>query len=243
MIGAIIGDIIGSSREFNNTLDYNFELFPRGSEFTDDTVCTVAVADAILRGIPYRDSLINWCRAYPHPMGGYGASFSRWLASSDPQPYDSFGNGAAMRVSPVGWAYDDVDSVLLEASKTASCSHSHPEGIKGAQAVALAVSLIRRSGSPAKHTVRRLCEAFYGTDYEDRLPRPGVWNETCQGCVPLAMHIFTQSTSYVDAVRRAVSYGGDSDTLGAIVGAMAGACWPIPACPAYPGPETGPCWP
>lgn len=136
MIGAIIGDIVGSTYEFHNTQNYDFELFPQGSSFTDDTVCTIAIADAILRGISYRDSLIEWCRKYPNPKGAYGASFSRWIYN--PQPYDSFGNGAAMRVSPIGWAFSSSTIVLDEAKKSAECSHSHDEGIKGAMATALA---------------------------------------------------------------------------------------------------------
>jgi ADP-ribosylglycohydrolase len=226
MIGAIIGDIVGSTYEFHNTRDYNFEMFPQGSSYTDDSICTIGIADAILRGIPYRDGLIEWCRKYPHPMGAYGGSFVRWIHSDDPQPYGSYGNGAAMRVSAVGWAFDESTLVLEEAKKSAECSHSHAEGIKGAQAIALAIHhLAHLKGQ--KEDVADICRQFYGTDYETRLPKRGDWNETCQGCVPLAFHLFLQSESFEDAIRSAVSYGGDSDTVGAIVGSLAEAFYGI----------------
>lgn len=223
MIGAIIGDIVGSTREFNNTFDYNFELFPRGSEPTDDTVCTLAIADAILRGIPYKESLVKWCLFFPSPMGGYGASFARWAAN--PVPYYSYGNGAAMRVSPIGWVFPTPE-VEAEAKKSAECSHSHPEGIKGAKVIAKAVSILVEGGR--SEDVEWLCAENYGRDFRWHLPRPGAWNETCQGCVPLAVDIFMRSHDFEDAIRKAVSYGGDSDTLAAIVGSLAGAYFPIP---------------
>lgn len=229
MIGAIIGDIAGSRFEFRNTFDYNFELFHKDCSFTDDTICTIAIADAILKEIPYKDSILYWCRKYPHPMGAYGASFSRWLASSDPQPYDSFGNGAAMRVSPIGWAFSSDSEIFSEAKKSAECSHSHKEGIKGAQVISLAVyGLAYYPFERAKEYVQDICKCFYGEDYSNNLPKVGEWNETCQGCVPLAIHLFLQSDSFEDAIRKAISYGGDSDTLGAIVGSLAGAYYTIP---------------
>lgn len=229
MIGAIIGDIAGSTYEFCNTLDYNFDFFPRGCSFTDDSVCTIAVADAILKGISYRDSLVHWCRKYPNPMGAYGGSFSRWIHSENPQPYGSYGNGAAMRVSPTGWAFSTAEKVADEAAKSAECTHSHPEGIKGAQAIALAIFNIRQKmwKNPLEDA-RLHCRRIYGDDYLERIPKEGEWNETCQGCVPLAFHLFSQSSSFEDAVRKAVSYGGDSDTLGAIVGSLAEACYGVP---------------
>ena len=229
MIGAIIGDIAGSTYEFSNTLDYNFDFFPQGCSFTDDSVCTIAVADAILKGVSYRDSLVHWCRKYPNPMGAYGCSFSRWIRSENPQPYGSYGNGAAMRVSPTGWAFSSAEEVEEEAAKSAECTHSHPEGIKGAQAIALAIFNIRNKiwKNPLEDA-RLHCLKIYGDDYLERIPKEGEWNETCQGCVPLALHLFSQSSDFEDAVRRAVSYGGDSDTLGAIVGSLAEACYGVP---------------
>ena len=140
MLGAIVGDIVGSRFEFNNWQGgKGFKLFnDHYSSITDDTICTVAIADAILSRTSYKESLLKWCRKYPQPMGGYGMSFAAWLRAEDPQPYYSFGNGAAMRVSPVAWAFADRNEVLREAERTASVSHDHPEGIKGAQAVDVA---------------------------------------------------------------------------------------------------------
>ena len=134
MIGAIIGDIVGSRFEFNNTDDLNFELFTDECSFTDDSICTLAIAYALVSGISYEESLRFWCSSYPNPMGAYGGSFARWLASSNPKPYNSFGNGSAMRVSPVAWWFDNLDNVQREAEKTALPTHNHPEGIKGAVA-------------------------------------------------------------------------------------------------------------
>lgn len=229
MIGAIIGDIVGSTYEFKNTQNYDFKLFPASSSFTDDTICTIAVADAILKEIPYRESILKWCKKYPHPMGGYGISFAQWLHSDNPQPYDSFGNGAAMRVSPIGYAFTKRDDVMNEAKKSAECSHSHDEGIKGASVIALAVYYLSTyHWKEGKQAVSQICEHYYGSDYAEHLPLAGQWNETCQGCVPLAIHIFLQSENFEDAIRKAISYGGDSDTLGAIVGSLAGAYYEIP---------------
>lgn len=144
MLGAIIGDIVGSRFEFNNTDNYNFELFTEESTFTDDTICTIAIADAILNKKSYKDSLLEWCRKYPNPKGAYGGSFARWIVADDPQPYNSFGNGSAMRVSPTAWLFNDLDTVLLEARKTAEITHNHTEGIKGAQAIAELIYKIRK---------------------------------------------------------------------------------------------------
>ena len=145
MLGAMIGDIAGSKYEFNNTFDYDFEMFGEGCDFTDDTICTVAIADAILNGRSYQESLLDWCRRYPYPKGAYGGRFAGWIRSLDPQPYNSFGNGSAMRVSPVAWLFDDLSQVLEEAEKTALPTHNHPEGIKGAKAVAHAIWHFRKS--------------------------------------------------------------------------------------------------
>ena len=127
MLGAMIGDIAGSKYEFNNTFDYDFEMFGEGCDFTDDTICTVAIADAILNGRSYQESLLDWCHRYPSPKGAYGGRFAGWIRSLDPQPYNSFGNGSAMRVSPVAWLFDDLPQVLEEAEKTALPTHNHPE--------------------------------------------------------------------------------------------------------------------
>lgn len=227
MIGAIIGDIVGSRFEFNNTFDYNFELFHKDCSFTDDTICTVAIADAILKGMPYKDSVLKWCREYPHPMGAYGGSFSRWIASDNPQPYDSFGNGAAMRVSPVAWAFKLSRMVISEAVNTADISHNHTEGEVGAASVALMIhSCIHKKD---KSELEYIASSYYGKDWEKHLIPKGRFDETCQGTVPLAFHIIKESSSFEDAIRNAVSYGGDSDTLGAVVGSIAEPLFGIPA--------------
>lgn len=237
MLGAIIGDIVGSRFEFNNTIDYNFELFHRDCSFTDDSICTIAVADAILDnndGMPsdrdFRISLQNWCQKYPNPMGAYGASFSNWVHSSRPQPYNSWGNGAAMRVSPIGWAFNDDASIIREAMNSAKVSHDHVEGLIGASAVALCIHEARKGDvDVSKQIINSIVQRYYGEDWDRNIPRKGVFDETCKGCVPLAIHIINDSNSFEDAIRSAISYGGDSDTLGAIVGSIAEPLFGIPA--------------
>lgn len=235
MLGAIIGDIAGSRYEFDRTNDYNFEMFSDENGFTDDTICTVAVADAILKGNDYGESIHEWCRRYPYPMGSYGGRFSQWVRSDNPQPYNSFGNGAAMRVSPVAWLFKDCDDVLEQAKQTAACTHNHPEGIKGAQTVALAIHLARKFREELKadkNLIKKVldeCVRFSG--YNLDLRKEYVMNkfdETCQGTVPVALWIIGQSSGFEDAIRRAVSLGADADTLGAIVGSFAEAIWDIP---------------
>lgn len=224
MLGAIIGDIIGSRFEFNNTSDYKFELFTKESNFTDDTICTIAIADAIIKGRSYRDSILEWCRKYPHPMGGYGASFARWIASDNPQPYNSFGNGAAMRVAPVAYAFDDLKEIKKQAELTAAISHNHPEGIKGAVAVAHGIYILRTTHDWEKF---RIAMQKYYPDFVQVQPT-GKFDETCQGTVPLCLHAILVSYGFEDAIRNAISCGGDSDTIGAIVGSLAEAMWGIP---------------
>lgn len=233
MIGAIIGDIVGSKYEFNNTFDYNFKLFDEGCNFTDDTICTIAIADAILQakdGIPdasdFRKSLLKWCRRYPYPMGGYGSGFSNWLTSKHPQPYDSFGNGAAMRVSPVGWAFNKGNDAIRQAMMSAKVSHSHIEGLIGAAAVADCICDLKEYKS--KSFIDTAAIIYYGSDWNKNLVPRGRWAETCQECVPLAFRIVHDSDSFEDAIRNAVSYGGDSDTMGAIVGSIAQPLFGIP---------------
>ena len=222
MIGAIIGDIAGSRFEFNNVKRSWFKLFADECSFTDDTICTVAIADAIMCGKPYADSLREWCRKYPHPMGGYGASFAGWVFNNTAQPYNSFGNGSAMRVSPVAWLFDKGADVEKEAAKTASVTHNHPEGIKGAQAIAACVFLARTGKT--KQEIKEYIETTFGYDLSrtcDEI-RPGYkFNETCQGSVPEAIVAFLDSHDFEDAIRLAISLGGDSDTIGAMTGAIA----------------------
>lgn len=230
MIGAIIGDIVGSRFEFNNTNNPDFKLFTPECEFTDDTICTVAIADAILNCGDYKEYLLYWCRRYPNPMGAYGGSFNHWLHSPNPQPYYSFGNGAAMRVSPVAWALDNQPEVIREAIKTAEVSHNHPDGLIGAMVTALLIFYNRKLHNHDK--IDLVCDdimtQYYG-DYEANLPQPGVFDVTCQGCVPLAWEIVKESKDFENSIRNAVVYGGDSDTLAAIVGSIAEARFGVPA--------------
>ena len=237
MLGAIIGDIVGSRWEFNPTNDYNFEWLSDKNDFTDDTICTVAVADAILHNSEDFGKYIHeWCRKYPNPMGGYGGRFAHWVRSVNPQPYNSLGNGAAMRVSPVAYCYKDEYQMLKAAEATAACSHNHPEGIKGAKTVAMAIYTARelhqgRNVLGEKDTDYILSRCTAISDYDIEIEMADVINrfdETCQGTVPVALWIIGESTSFEDAVRKAVSLGADADTLGAIVGSIAEAIWGIP---------------
>ena len=254
MLGAIIGDIAGSKYEFNNTFDYDFEMFGGGCDFTDDTICTVAVADAILNGRSYQESLLDWCRRYPSPKGAYGGRFAGWIHSLDPQPYNSFGNGSAMRVSPVAWLFDDLSQVLEEAEKTALPTHNHPEGIKGAKAVAHAIWYFRKSrfseeskdseneetkglkneNAKASKDENETIQGFmsiarsYYEDFDTRDYPKGKFDETCMDAVPLSFYLLSQASSFEDAIRLAISHGGDSDTIGAIVGSIAEARFGIP---------------
>lgn len=228
MIGAIIGDIIGSDYEFNNTDDYYFPLFKEGADFTDDTICTVAIADALLNKIDYQTAMRKWCRQYPHPKGEYGSFFLNWVMRPDPYPYNSYGNGSAMRVSPVSWLYDKENDVLEQARASAEITHNHPEGIKGAEAIAVAIFRMRNSEKKDGRIFTDVAKEFYGADAFNHLPKRGFFDVTCQGCVPLSLYIASLATSFEDALRLAVAYGGDSDTLGAIVGSLAEAQFAVP---------------
>jgi ADP-ribosylglycohydrolase len=234
MLGAIIGDIVGSRWEFSPTNEYNFEWLSDENGFTDDTICTVAVADALLKGRDFGESIHEWCNRYPHPMGGYGGRFAQWVHSDNPQPYGSYGNGSAMRVSPVAHWYEDLDEMLDAAAATALPSHNHDEGIKGAQTVALAIfkalSYHMYQEAPL-HIDEILQECVEFSGYDINMPKASILNrfdETCQGTVPVALKIISMSTCFEDAVRLAVSLGADADTLGAIVGSIAEAIWGIP---------------
>ncbi len=229
MLGAIIGDIAGSCYEFNNISDYNFPLFSDNNDFTDDSICTVAVADAILRHRDYQSSMREWCRKYPHPMGAYGSYFFNWVMRPDPHPYNSFGNGSAMRVSPVAWLFDNEDNVKAEGERSAAITHNHPEGIKGAVAIAVAIFRMRTAAVKSPAIFEEVAKEFYGDAPFSNLPQRGVFDVTCQGCVPLALFIASNATDFEDAIRRAVVYGGDTDTVGAIVGSLSEARFGIPA--------------
>jgi ADP-ribosylglycohydrolase len=220
MLGAIAGDVIGSAHEASPVKATDFELFPPGSRFTDDTVLTVATAEALLGDGDYAGAYRRCGRAYPN--AGYGGSFDRWMLSEDAGPYNSWGNGAAMRVSPVGFAVETVDEVLAEAARSAAVTHNHPEGIKGAQAAALAVFLAR-SGAD-KENIRSEIQDRFGYDLTRSLDaiRPAYrFDVSCQGSVPESLIAFLESIDYESAVRNAISLGGDADTMACIAGGFA----------------------
>jgi ADP-ribosylglycohydrolase len=222
MIGAIIGDYAGSAYEFNRTQDYNFPMITSGNSITDDSIMTIAAMDAILHGKEYGERFHYWGNKYPNPQGGYGASFVEWLRSDNPKPYNSFGNGSAMRVSPTGWAFDTLDETLQEAQKSAECTHNHIEGIKGAMAVASAIYHVRNGKN--KEFLKRYIEKEFGYDLSRKLSeiRPTYrFYENCMRTVPEAIICYLESTSFEDAIRLAVSLGGDSDTLACITGSIA----------------------
>ncbi len=220
MIGAIAGDIIGSIYEHWPIKSKDFPLFDERCRFTDDTVLTIGVAEAILTGSSYLKCLWEIGRQYPR--AGYGSSFIRWLSSDNPQPYNSWGNGSAMRVSPVGFAFSSEEDVLRHAKMSAEVSHNHPEGIKGAQATALAV-FMGRTGVP-KDAIRTRVSALFKYDLNRTVAdiRPSYsFDVSCQGTVPEAIIAFLDSETYEDAIRNAISLGGDSDTLACITGGIA----------------------
>ena len=242
MLGAIVGDIVGSPYEFdrNNIKTTVFPLLSERSHFTDDTVMTLAVADALMASLPERGAeapetkfeaaLIHAMQDYGlrYPDAGYGARFSGWLYAAHPEPYNSFGNGSAMRVSPVAWAFDTLDAVERFAAASARVTHNHPEGIKGAQATAGAILLARQGKSKAE--IKGYVESRYGYDLGRTLDeiRPGYRHvESCQETVPEAITAFLEGDGFEDAVRKAVSLGGDSDTLTAITASIAEGMWGI----------------
>lgn len=230
MLGAIIGDIVGSTREWHNVKTEDFELLPQGSRFTDDTVMTLAVAKWLMDDPSHKaDSLVrimqDMGRRYPN--AGYGGMFRRWLNSDNPQPYGSYGNGSAMRVSPVGMYAKSLDEALELARITASVTHNHPEGIKGAQAVAAAVYMQLNEEFDVKGEVKRYVEANFGYDLDIKLE--DIRNEyqfdaSCQGSVPIAIMAFLQRYNALDTLQLAISMGGDSDTIGCMATSIAYAC-------------------
>ncbi|HYA15034.1 MAG TPA: ADP-ribosylglycohydrolase family protein [Syntrophales bacterium] len=220
MLGAIAGDIIGSVFEANPVKYTDFPLFSPYSTFTDDTVLTIAVAYSILEKVDFAKAFKVFGQKYPD--AGYGVSFYHWIFSPNIDPYNSWGNGSAMRVSPIGFAFDSIDNVLHEAEKSAAVTHNHPEGIKGAQATALAV-LLARKGESKEHINREISKRFtYNLNRTLDEIRPGYhFDVSCQGSVPESIIAFLESNNFEDAVRKAVSLGGDSDTMACIAGGIA----------------------
>jgi ADP-ribosylglycohydrolase len=220
MIGSILGDIIGSTYEFNPSKDYNFQLFTKEMTFTDDSVLTFAVIESLLDKIPFDKTIHKWGNEYPGR--GYGLRFSQWLASENPQPYNSFGNGSAMRVSPVGLVLPSRAQVLNYAKLSAEVTHNHPEGIKGAQAVALAIHLACQGLD--KKVIKEEIENEFGYNVSKSYQQIQLvyeFDETCQGSVPESLIAFFESTDFESAIRLAVSLGGDADTQACIVGGIA----------------------
>lgn len=227
MLGAVAGDIIGSVYEVSPIKTKEFPLFHPLCRFTDDTVLTLAVAKALMEDRDYTRCFRELGRLYPR--AGYGAAFFRWLNSSNPKPYGSWGNGSAMRVSPVGLALEQEEDVLREAARTAVVTHDHPEGIKGAQATALAIWLARTTRD--KELIRREISSRFGYNLQRRLCDIRPWysfDVSCQGTVPEALISFLESDSWEDSVRNGISLGGDSDTLACIAGGLAEAYYGLP---------------
>ena len=242
MFGAIMGDMVGAPYEFG--VEYKRKDFPfltGESRFTDDSVMTVAIADALMSIPKDADektvktavikSMRGWGRKYP--FVGYGASFSNWLASKNPQPYGSWGNGAAMRISSVGWLYDSLPRTLEVAKWVTEVTHNHPEAIKGAQCIAEAIYMARtkKISHRTKASMKKRLARKYGYDFNrtcDEIRPEHGFDVSCQGTVPEALISFFEANSYEDAVRNAVSLGGDTDTLGCITGSVADAYWGIP---------------
>jgi ADP-ribosylglycohydrolase len=219
VLGAIAGDIIGSVHEHVGTKTKEFPLFTPLTRFTDDTVLTVAVADAVLNGRDYVDSFHEYVSEYPD--AGYGAAFMQWARRRNRVPYNSFGNGSAMRVSSVAHLFHTLDEVLAEAERSAAVTHSHPEGIKGAKAVAATVFLARTGAD--KPGIKSFVEETFGYDLSrdlDSIRPTYAFDVTCQGTVPEAIISFLASTDFEDAIRNAMSLGGDADTLACITGRL-----------------------
>lgn len=236
MIGSIIGDIVESIYEFtpNNIKTKQFEFFNPNGSYTDDSILTFATADWLLHGGEVAHYYSKYGEKYPWPMGGYGGGFKLWLVRSirhqDYRPYNSCGNGSAMRVGPVGWAFDTIEEILAKAKESAECTHNHPEGIKGAQATALAIMMARHGCD--KNEIRSEIEKRFEYDLQftcEQIRPTYTWGGTCQDSVPQAIVAFLDGEDYEDSIRNAISIGGDSDTIGCITGSIAEAYFGVPA--------------
>lgn len=233
MYGAIIGDIVGSRFEFNNIKTKDFELFHPGCSFTDDTVMTLAVAQAIMRfstaGTKFKQELVRSMKELGHayPGAGYGSRFKRWLYSNRSKPYKSYGNGSAMRASACGWIASTRKEAIDLGYDSAAVTHNHPDGLDGAVLVSEFIWIARNGGS--KEDVRKRVDNVYGVNFTlDGIRPTYVFDESCQGTVPQAVVAFLESESFEDAIRNAISIGGDSDTLAAITGSVAEAYYGVP---------------
>jgi len=219
-IGGITGDIIGSIYEWNNIKTIEFQLFGNDVDFTDDSVLTLATMDAITKEIPYGKNYYDFATKYTGR--GYGGGFTSWLYNADMKSYNSWGNGSAMRVSPVGWAFNTLETVLHESLRSAQVTHNHPEGIKGAQATASAIFLARTGKS--KEYIKDYVENTFGYDLHrtcDEIRPTYEFRAGCQETVPEAIISFIDSTDFESSIRLAISLGGDSDTLACITGSIA----------------------
>jgi len=232
MLGAIIGDIVGSRFEFDEIPTEGFELFTSDCDYTDDSICTIAIADAILNHRNYKDALLDWCHRYPSPKGGYGGMFYQWLHSPNPLPQASYGNGSAMRVSPVGWLFNDYDEVLQQAKESAQVSHCHSEGVKGAQCIATAIYWLRTCRVEKDHLPASVKRNFGYTlpPLKDirKIGSEGHFDATCQETVPYALRCFMDAEDFEETLRNAIIVRGDTDTKAAIACSVAEACFEIP---------------
>jgi len=234
MLGAIIGDIVGSRFEWNNIKTKNFDFFSDECSFTDDSIMTLAVAKALLDCNGEYENLGELTVrsmqkvGRPYPNSGYGGMFYQWMYSDNPKPYNSFGNGAAMRVSACGFAAKSLEETIMLSRKVTEVTHNHPEGIKGAEATAVCIYLARR-GKNISEIKNYVNDFYYPMDFTlDGIRSSYQFNETCQNTVPQAIMSFIESNSFEDAIRNAISIGGDSDTLAAIVGGIAEAYYGVP---------------
>lgn len=234
MIGAIIGDIVGSLYEYNNIKEKDFVWFKEGNYATDDSIMTVAVAKALLDSKEdYSDlseKTIYWMRYFgrKNPNCGFGENFKQWLESENPQPYESYGNGAAMRISPVGWFASNMEELKELSRKVTEVTHNHPEGIKGAEAVAACI-LLSRQGKSKDYILKYVHYNYYPMSFRiDDIRNSYTYDITCQGTVPQAIRAFLESKSFIDAIQIAISIGGDSDTVAAITGSIAEAFYFYP---------------
>ena len=233
MLGSVIGDIVGSIYEFDNIKTKEFALVGKRCEYTDDSILTLATADWLLHGGDVAPYYLRYALDNPCPMGNYGGGFLAWVRRAkrgDFSPYNSCGNGSAMRVGPVGWACDNMEDSLAAAAVSAGCTHNHPEGVKGAQATVCAIVLARQGAD--KSTIRREITDRFGYDLAftcDSIRDSYGWGALCQNTVPQAIVAFLDGTSFEDSLRNAISIGGDSDTLGCITGSIAEAFYGVPS--------------